>query len=51
MALRFLLGFVEAVIFPCLTLLVQSFYTKSEQPPRNASKSAQTPLCPIRSRN
>ena len=39
MALRFLLGFVEAVIFPCLTLIVQSFYTKAEQPPRNASKS------------
>ena len=38
MALRFLLGFAEAVIFPCLTLIVQSFYTKAEQPHRNASK-------------
>ncbi|KAL6855502.1 hypothetical protein ACO1O0_006651 [Amphichorda felina] len=36
MALRFLLGFVEAVIFPCLTLIVQGFYTRDEQPPRNA---------------
>ncbi|KAJ3545491.1 hypothetical protein NM208_g2480 [Fusarium decemcellulare] len=36
MALRFMLGFVEAVIFPCLTLIVQGFYTKAEQPPRNA---------------
>ena len=38
MALRFLLGFVEAVIFPCLTLIVQSFYTKDEQQHRNASR-------------
>src|SRR5688572_10262017 len=37
MALRALLGFVESIIFPCLTMLVQSFYKKSEQPPRNAS--------------
>ncbi|KAM5349780.1 hypothetical protein ACJ41O_006285 [Fusarium nematophilum] len=35
-ALRFLLGFVETVIFPCLALIVQGFYTKAEQPPRNA---------------
>ena len=43
MALRFLLGFVEAVIFPCLTLIVQAFYTRAEQPPRNASKSMSMP--------
>ncbi|KAL2210938.1 MFS general substrate transporter [Sarocladium strictum] len=36
MALRFLLGFAEAVIFPALTMIVQSFYTKDEQPARNA---------------
>ncbi|SPO01042.1 related to allantoate permease [Cephalotrichum gorgonifer] len=36
MALRFLLGFAESVIFPCLTLIVQAFYKKAEQPPRNA---------------
>ncbi|CAH0004485.1 unnamed protein product [Clonostachys byssicola] len=36
MALRFLLGLAEAVIFPSLTLIVQSFYTKAEQPSRNA---------------
>lgn len=43
MALRFLLGFAEAVIFPSLTMIVQSFYTKAEQPARNASRSPLTP--------
>ncbi|KXH36163.1 hypothetical protein CNYM01_12079 [Colletotrichum nymphaeae SA-01] len=36
MALRFLMGFIEAAISPSLTILVSSFYTKQEQPPRNA---------------
>lgn len=38
MALRLLLGFLEAVTFPSLTLIVQSFYTTAEQPSRNASE-------------
>lgn len=37
MGLRFLLGFLESVVTPCLTVLVASFYTKEEQPPRNGS--------------
>ncbi|KZZ88165.1 Major facilitator superfamily domain, general substrate transporter [Moelleriella libera RCEF 2490] len=37
MALRLLLGFLEAVTFPSLTLIVQSFYTTAEQPSRNAT--------------
>ncbi|OAA65593.1 allantoate permease [Niveomyces insectorum RCEF 264] len=36
MALRFWMGFIEAAISPCLTMLVTNFYKKSEQPPRNA---------------
>ncbi|KAI1495433.1 major facilitator superfamily domain-containing protein [Biscogniauxia marginata] len=36
MALRFWLGFLEAAITPSLTMIVVSFYKKSEQPPRNA---------------
>ncbi|KAK9413001.1 putative Major facilitator superfamily (MFS) profile domain-containing protein [Seiridium unicorne] len=36
MALRFWLGFLEAAITPSLTMIVASFYKKSEQPPRNA---------------
>ncbi|KAJ0282576.1 hypothetical protein COL940_005129 [Colletotrichum noveboracense] len=36
MALRFFMGFIEAAISPSLTILVSSFYTKKEQPPRNA---------------
>ncbi|KAI1137724.1 MFS general substrate transporter [Hypoxylon sp. FL0543] len=35
MGLRFLLGFLEAVLIPCCTVLVASFYRKEEQPPRN----------------
>lgn len=38
MALRFWLGFTEAAITPCLTMLVTNFYRKSEQPHRNGSK-------------
>lgn len=38
MALRFVMGFVESAIAPCLTMLVVSFYKKQEQPQRNASK-------------
>lgn len=38
MALRFFMGFVESAIVPSLTMLVVSFYTKQEQPQRNASK-------------
>jgi hypothetical protein len=38
MALRFFLGFVEAAITPCLTMLVTNFYKTSEQPHRNGSK-------------
>lgn len=45
MALRFLLGLAESVIFPSLTMIVQSFYTKAEQPGRNASKSRLIVLC------
>ncbi|KAI0018301.1 major facilitator superfamily domain-containing protein [Xylariomycetidae sp. FL0641] len=36
MALRFWMGFLEAAITPCLTMIVASFYKKDEQPPRNA---------------
>ena len=36
MALRFLLGFIEAAIPPSLTMLVTGFYKKDEQAPRNA---------------
>ncbi|KAI1336860.1 major facilitator superfamily domain-containing protein [Xylariaceae sp. FL0016] len=36
MVLRFVLGFLEAAITPSLTMIVASFYKKSEQPPRNA---------------
>lgn len=36
MALRFCLGFLEAAITPCMTMMVASFYKKEEQPPRNA---------------
>lgn len=39
MALRFVMGFVESAIAPCLTMLVVSFYKKQEQPQRNASKA------------
>ncbi|KAI1100536.1 MFS general substrate transporter [Jackrogersella minutella] len=35
MGLRFVLGFLESISVPCLTVLVASFYTKEEQPPRN----------------
>ncbi|OTB01344.1 hypothetical protein M426DRAFT_75212 [Hypoxylon sp. CI-4A] len=35
MGLRFLLGFLEAVNTPCLTMLVASFYKKDEAPMRN----------------
>ncbi|KAI1077447.1 MFS general substrate transporter [Whalleya microplaca] len=35
MGLRFLLGFLEAISVPCLTVLIASFYKKDEQPPRN----------------
>lgn len=36
MVLRFILGFLEAAILPCLTMIVVSFYKKSEQAPRNS---------------
>ncbi|KAH9888205.1 major facilitator superfamily domain-containing protein [Xylariomycetidae sp. FL2044] len=36
MALRFILGFLEAAITPSLTMIITSFYRKTEQPPRNA---------------
>lgn len=39
MVLRCLLGFVEAAITPSLTMIIASFYRKSEQPTRNASES------------
>ncbi|KAI1265074.1 major facilitator superfamily domain-containing protein [Xylariaceae sp. FL1019] len=36
MALRFFMGFIEASITPCITMLIASFYKKTEQPARNA---------------
>lgn len=36
MALRFLMGLLESVNNPCLTMLVTNFYKKHEQAPRNA---------------
>ncbi|OIW28286.1 MFS general substrate transporter [Coniochaeta ligniaria NRRL 30616] len=36
MALRFIMGFLEAAITPSLTMLIAGFYKKSEQATRNA---------------
>ncbi|KAE8146981.1 MFS general substrate transporter [Aspergillus avenaceus] len=36
MALRFFMGTLEAIIVPCVTLIVAGFYKRDEQPPRNA---------------
>ncbi|PGH12278.1 hypothetical protein AJ80_06792 [Polytolypa hystricis UAMH7299] len=36
LALRFLMGALEAIIVPGISLLVAGFYRKEEQPPRNA---------------
>ncbi|KAL5051149.1 hypothetical protein BDW71DRAFT_203173 [Aspergillus fruticulosus] len=36
MALRFFMGCLEAIIVPSISLIIAGFYTKSEQPPRNA---------------
>ncbi|KAI0165748.1 major facilitator superfamily domain-containing protein [Xylariaceae sp. FL1272] len=36
MALRFFMGFIEASITPCITMLIATFYKKTEQPARNA---------------
>ncbi|KAL3424268.1 hypothetical protein PVAG01_03549 [Phlyctema vagabunda] len=35
-ALRFLMGTAEAIIIPGISLIIAGFYTKEEQPPRNA---------------
>jgi MFS family permease len=39
MALRFIMGFLEAAITPSLTMLIAGFYKKSEQATRNACTS------------
>ncbi|KAJ4366156.1 hypothetical protein N0V83_007791 [Neocucurbitaria cava] len=36
MAVRFFMGCFEAIIVPGISLIIASFYRKSEQPPRNA---------------
>ncbi|KAK2741384.1 hypothetical protein FQN57_005669 [Myotisia sp. PD_48] len=36
LALRFFMGFLEAIIVPGISLLIAGFYKKDEQPPRNA---------------
>ncbi|GBF65768.1 transporter [Trichophyton mentagrophytes] len=36
LALRFIMGFLEAIIVPGISLLIAGFYKKREQPPRNA---------------
>lgn len=36
MALRFLMGALEAIIVPGISLIIAGWYKKSEQPPRNA---------------
>ena len=36
MALRFLMGALEAIIVPGISLIIAGWYRKSEQPPRNA---------------
>ncbi|KAF2679373.1 MFS general substrate transporter [Lentithecium fluviatile CBS 122367] len=36
MAVRFLMGCFEAIIVPGISLIIASWYKKSEQPPRNA---------------
>ncbi|RDW61824.1 uncharacterized protein DSM5745_10496 [Aspergillus mulundensis] len=36
MALRFFMGCLEAIIVPSISLIIAGFYTKIEQPPRNA---------------
>lgn len=36
MAVRFFMGCFEAIIVPGISLIIASFYKKSEQPPRNA---------------
>ena len=36
MALRFLMGLLESVNNPCLTMLITNFYKKHEQAPRNS---------------
>ncbi|EEU41298.1 uncharacterized protein NECHADRAFT_46191 [Fusarium vanettenii 77-13-4] len=36
MALRFLMGALEAIIVPSISIIIAGFYKKSEQPPRNA---------------
>ncbi|GLB06456.1 hypothetical protein AtubIFM57258_001764 [Aspergillus tubingensis] len=36
MALRFFMGYLEAIIVPTISLIVAGFYKKTEQPPRNA---------------
>ena len=38
MALRFIMGFLEAAITPSITYIIVAFYKKEEQAPRNASK-------------
>ncbi|TVY49056.1 putative transporter [Lachnellula occidentalis] len=35
-AIRFLMGTAEAIIVPGISLIIAGFYTKEEQPPRNA---------------
>lgn len=35
-AVRFLMGSAEAIIVPGISLIIAGFYTKEEQPPRNA---------------
>lgn len=50
MALRFILGFLEAAILPCLTMIVVSFYKKNEQAPRNSCTLQPTHCISIGSR-
>ncbi|KAL6359176.1 hypothetical protein LRP88_06596 [Fusarium phalaenopsidis] len=41
MALRFLMGALEAIIVPSISIIIAGFYKKSEQPPRNALCASQ----------